>query len=232
MRRLAADQRHQPPHQRLQDREHQILGRERDLEVHLRELRLPIGAQVLVAEALDDLKVAIHAADHQDLLENLRRLREREELPGVDAARHQVVARALRRGLRQDGRLDLEEALFVKVAADRERRGVPENQVLLEPLTPEIEIAIAQPRLLGDIRVLVDRERGRLGVVQQADLGRDDLHLAGLDSRVDRFLRAPFDTPADPDNVFRPEPLGGLDQRRMILADNDLRDAIRDRADR
>ena len=30
-----------------------------DLEVHLRELRLAIGAEVLVAETLDDLEIAI-----------------------------------------------------------------------------------------------------------------------------------------------------------------------------
>ena len=77
------------------DREHEVLGRERDLDVHLRELGLPVGAQVLVAEALHDLEVAIHARDHQDLLEDLRRLRQRVELARVHAARHQVVARAL-----------------------------------------------------------------------------------------------------------------------------------------
>ena len=118
-------------------------------------------------------------ADHQDLLEDLRRLRQREELARVHAARHQVVARAFRRGLRQDRRLDLEEALLVEVAADRDRRVVPQDQVLLQPRPPQIEIAIAQPRLLGDRRVLGDRERRRLRLVQQADLGRDDLDLAG-----------------------------------------------------
>ena len=86
-------------------------GRERDLDVDLRELGLPIGAQILVAEAADDLEVAIDARDHQDLLEDLRRLRQREELARMHAARHEIVARALGRRLGQDRRLDLEEAL-------------------------------------------------------------------------------------------------------------------------
>ena len=73
-----------------------VLGRERHLDVDLRELGLAIGAQVLVAEALDDLEVAVEPADHQDLLEDLRRLRQRVELARVHAARHEVVARALR----------------------------------------------------------------------------------------------------------------------------------------
>ena len=85
--------------------------RERHLDVDLRELELAVGAQVLVAEAAHDLEVAIRARDHQDLLEDLRRLRQRVELARVDAARHEEVARAFRRRLREDRRLDLPEAL-------------------------------------------------------------------------------------------------------------------------
>ena len=48
---------------------------------------------------LGDLVVAVEAGDHQQLLEQLRRLRQREELARVHAAGHQVVARAFRRGL-------------------------------------------------------------------------------------------------------------------------------------
>ena len=58
-----------------------LLVEERGLDVDLRELGLAVGAQVLVAEALDDLVVAVEAGHHQQLLEQLRRLRQREELP-------------------------------------------------------------------------------------------------------------------------------------------------------
>ena len=64
----------------LDELEHEFLRRERDLDVHLRELGLAVGPQVLVAEALHDLEVAVEARDHQDLLEDLRRLRQRVEL--------------------------------------------------------------------------------------------------------------------------------------------------------
>jgi hypothetical protein len=88
-----------------------VLGlHERRLDVDLRELRLAVGSQVLVAEAAGDLEVPVEARDHEDLLVDLRALRERVELALVDAARHEVVAGALRRGLGQDRRLDLEEA--------------------------------------------------------------------------------------------------------------------------
>ena len=53
---------------------------ERHLDVDLGELGLAVGAQVLVAEAARDLVVALDAADHEQLLEELRRLRQRVEL--------------------------------------------------------------------------------------------------------------------------------------------------------
>jgi nitrate reductase NapAB chaperone NapD len=63
-----------------------ISSRNEVSHVDLGELGLAVGAQVLVAEALGDLVVAVEARHHQQLLEELRRLRQREELPGVHAA--------------------------------------------------------------------------------------------------------------------------------------------------
>ena len=66
--------------------DHVVLVDERHLDVELRELRLPVGALVLVAEAAGDLVVALEPADHQQLLEQLRRLRQRVERPGLECA--------------------------------------------------------------------------------------------------------------------------------------------------
>src|SRR5690242_21379003 len=55
-----------------------------------------------VAEAARDLVVAVEARHHQDLLEQLRALRQRVELAFVHARRDQEIARALGRGLGQD----------------------------------------------------------------------------------------------------------------------------------
>ena len=81
----------------LDDLEDKRGRRERHLQVHLRELELAVGAERLVAEAAGDLDVAIEARDHQDLLEDLRRLRQGIELARVHTARDQEVPRALRR---------------------------------------------------------------------------------------------------------------------------------------
>ena len=51
--------------------------REGDFEIDLGEVGLAVGAKVFVAEAARDLEVAVEAGDHEDLLEDLRRLRQR-----------------------------------------------------------------------------------------------------------------------------------------------------------
>ena len=89
--------------------DHVLLGDERHLEVQLGELGLAVGARVLVAEATRDLVVPLEPADHQQLLEQLRRLGQRVERARLDPRRHEVVARALGRRARQVGRLDLQE---------------------------------------------------------------------------------------------------------------------------
>ena len=106
---VLADHLGQLHHQRLDHALHILLPHEAHLDVDLGELRLAVGAQVLVAEAAADLDVALEAAHLEQLLEELGALGQRVELAGVDAAGHQVVAGALRCGLGEDGRLDLDE---------------------------------------------------------------------------------------------------------------------------
>ena len=63
-----------------------VLGDERRLDVELGELELPVGAQVLVAQAPGDLEVAVHARHHEQLLGDLRALGQHVELAPVAAA--------------------------------------------------------------------------------------------------------------------------------------------------
>ncbi len=88
-----------------------LFGREGQLQIDLGELRLAVGAQVFIAEAARNLEVAVEAADHQQLLEDLRRLRQGVELARMNAARDQVIARSLGSRARHVRRLDLVEAL-------------------------------------------------------------------------------------------------------------------------
>ena len=62
-----------------------VLAGEGALHVELGELELPVGPQVLVAQAAGDLVVAVEAADHEQLLGQLRALRQRVERAVVQA---------------------------------------------------------------------------------------------------------------------------------------------------
>ena len=112
-------------HDALDDQEDVVLADERHLHVELRELGLAIRAEVLVAEALANLEVLVDAADHQSLLEELRRLREAVCLARVHARRHDEVARAFRRRLHEDGRLDFHELQVEELTTDDVRDGRP-----------------------------------------------------------------------------------------------------------
>jgi hypothetical protein len=95
------------------DGEHVVLVGERHLCVELHELELAIGAQVFVAQAPGDLEVAVEAADHEELLEELRALRQGVERAGLEAGGNDEVARSLRGRCDEHRRLDLDEALLL-----------------------------------------------------------------------------------------------------------------------
>ena len=92
---------------------------ERHLDVELAELELAVGAEILVPPAGGDLVVAVEPADLRQLLEQLRRLREREEAAGLEPHRHEEVAGALGRALRHARRPDVDEAELVHPPPDR-----------------------------------------------------------------------------------------------------------------
>jgi hypothetical protein len=184
-----------------------------------------IGAQVFVAEALDDLKVAIHAGDHQDLLEDLRRLRQCIELARMHATWHQIVARPFRRRFREHWRLDLEEALLVEVSPHLHRRPMPQREVLLHARAAQIEIAIREPRVFGDRRFVRDRKWRCLGVVQHPDLIGLDLDFSGLHFWIDGVGRTLFNPSEDGDDVLAAQAFRRLDER-LVVTDDDLRDAV------
>ncbi len=182
---------------------------------------MPVRTLVLVAEAADDLEVAVHARDHQDLLEDLRRLRERVELARMQAARHEEVARAFGRRLGQNRRLDFPEAVGIEILPHRHRDPVPQADVVLQTRPAQIEITVSEPRFLRDRGLLRDLKRRRLRLVEDPDLAREDFDVAGRQLRIDRVFGAPLDDAADADDELGPQFLRGRHQR-FVLADDDL----------
>ena len=210
--------------QRLHRLHDLFLRQERGLDVELRELGLTIGAQVLVAETFDDLVVAVEARDHQQLLEDLRRLRQREELAGVRARRHQVVARAFRRSLGEHRRLDVDETRVVEIAAHGARDLVAQAQALRHVLAAQIDVAVLESDLFA--HVLVELERQRLGAVERRQLARQQLDFARGQVRIGRAGRPFAHQSAHLDHEFIAQ-LFGLGELGLVVGvEHDLQQAL------
>ena len=157
----------------LEHVEHVLSVDEGHLEVELPELELPVGAEILVAPARRNLVVAVEAADHRQLLEELRRLRERVEPSRLQPDGHEEVAGALGRALRHARCPHVDEAELVHLAADRADDRVVEAQVALHALAAHVQIPVPEPQDLVDALVAdLERQRVRRG----EDAEHVDLH--------------------------------------------------------
>ena len=219
---LVHDLAHDVFHQR-----HDVVGLdEAHLDVDLGELRLAVRTQVLVAEAARDLVVALDAAHHQQLLEELRRLGQRVELAGVHAARDDEVARAFRRGLGQYRRLDLHEPAMLERLAEALCDAVAQLQRREDLGAPDVEIAPLQARQLVGVDPRLDLERRRLGAVEHRRRGDDDLDLARGHVGVLGALGAPAHLSVEQHDPLGAHLLGGHERgTRRIRVEGALDDA-------
>ena len=150
----------------LDEAQHVVLLDEAHLEVELGVLGLSVGPGVLVPEAAGDLEVLVHARDHEELLELLRRLGQGVELPRIEAAGNEVVPGAFRSALDQDGGLDLEETAFVQEVPDVLDHPVPKHDSLLHAGTAKVDVPVLQTQELVHLRVIANLEWGRLRLVE------------------------------------------------------------------
>ena len=137
---------------------------------------LAVAALVLVAERAGYLEVAFEAGHHEELLELLRGLRERVELPGIEAGGDQVVPGALRCGGGEEGGFDLHEAPIVEVVAHVLDDAVAEQDLVSHPLPAQVEVAVLQAQRLVDGPVAFDLEGRCLGGVQNLESRSLDLY--------------------------------------------------------
>ena len=202
-----------------------VFGDVGHLDVDLGELGLAVCAQVLVAEAAGDLVVALHAAHHQQLLEELRGLGQRVEGAGGQARGHDEVACALGGGLAQDGGLDLGEAALVQGGAQGPGDGVAQAQGTGDLGAADVQVApLHAGELIGLDAVFQGEGRGE-GLVEDGAAGDDDLDLAGGQVGVGGVVWAQAHVAGDPDG-----PLGAhlLAQGEHICGVVRVEDALGD----
>ena len=186
---------------------------------------LAVGAQVFVAKAFGDLVIAVEAGNHQHLLEQLRRLRQREEHAVMHTRGHQVVARALGGGARQHRCLDIDEALRIEIAAYRHRHLVAQHQIFLHQRAPQVDHAVLQTHHFADVGI-VDLERRRYRGVEDLQFLGHHLDLAAGKLGVDKLGLAPDHPAGHADHVLAANPLGGGENAGTIRVAHHLHDAF------
>ena len=160
--------------------------------IHLRELRLTVGAQVFIPEASGHLIILVNAAHHQQLLEDLRALGQGVELAVVHPAGHQIIPRTLRGGLGEHGGLHREEALAVQIILSALLHPMAEAQPLHHLRAAQVQVAVLQPQLVLHARV-IQREGQRICLAGHLQLHRTQFHSAGGQLFVHGLLIAQAD---------------------------------------
>jgi len=161
-----------------------LLAHEGRFNVNLREFRLAVSAQVFIAKALGDLVVAVKTGHHQQLLEQLRALRQCKEHAFVDAAGHQVIARTLGRAFGQHGRLDVDKPVGIEKLAGLHGHAVTQHQVVLHVGTAQVEHPVRQTRCFRQV-VIVQLEGRRHAGVENNKFVAQHLNFSALQVVID-----------------------------------------------
>ena len=219
---LAPDRRDHPLHQPEQE----LLVGERHLDVELGDLLHAVGAEILVAEADRDLVVALEAGDDEQLLRDLRRLRQRVELAraaGAPARGSRARPRAsASRGSASGCRRSRPPPSRARISPDHL---AAQADVALQLVAAQVEPAVAHADVLVDALV-VELERQRRRAREDLQLGRLQLDLARRDRRVDGVGRALDDRAARADHELVAQLVRRLGRgRRGVRVDHDLDDA-------
>jgi hypothetical protein len=147
-----------------------------------------------------------------------------KNLPGLRAARHEVVARAFGRRLGEHRRLDVDEAVAVEVLAHRARDRVTQAQPFLHHVATQVDVTVLEPRLFLDL--FVELERDRLRAVQHLDLAREQFDLPGRQVGVGRAGRPRPHRARDLQHPFVAYALGLGEHRRRVGIEDHLQQAV------
>ena len=201
------------------------LAHERGFHIDLSEFGLAVGTQILVAETLGQLVVAVVAGNHQQLLEKLRRLRQGKELSGMHARRHQIIARTFGRALGQHRRFDIDKASIVKEAAEGACRLVTQHHVALHLRAPQVDHAMQETHILRQV-ILVELEGRRYRGIQHFDRVTEDFYFTARNVGIHRSLRAGTHLARDLEAELVAHRLGNREHFRTIRIADDLRQAL------
>jgi len=187
----------------------------------LGELELAVAAEILVPIAASDLVVTLHAADHQQLLEELRRLREGIERTGPQPTGDQDVASPLRSRPDQRRGLHLQESLTLQRSAHRGDAPGSSDQICRHAGPAKIQVSPLEPARLVDVGPILNLERQWIRRAQHRHLRSRHLDLTGGHVGIGGAFGTGAHCPGDGHAVLITEILGDLTGSRVGLGVDD-----------
>ena len=210
-----------PREHRLNRVEHIFLRDEAHLKIELIKLsRRTVRPRILISKARCNLKIAVKPGHHQQLLEHLRRLRQRVEFSRMHPARHEIIARALGAARGQDRCLKFGEALLNHPPSQRRDHRRAQHDIRVELLAAQVEIAVFEPNILRIVRLSEYRHRqfGRRRLNHRLLCAH--FNRAGRQVGVDRLRRAAHDFPANRNDTLRAQFFELLEHRGINVRNN------------
>ena len=206
--------------------QHILLADEAHFQVQLGELRLPVGAQILVPETAGNLKVAFYAGDHQQLFQLLRRLGQGVKAALLQAARHQVIPRPFRGAFNQDGGFNFQKAAGVEEVADILDDLMAQGQVALHLGAAQVEVAVLEAQAFVGVHIVGNVKGRREGGVKGGYFLRHNLDGAGSQGRIFGAGGTAGYRALDADDPFGAQLFGGLaGGRGQFRVEHHLHDA-------
>ena len=214
-------------HHPFNHREQRFTRRKRRFNIDLRKFRLAVGSKIFIAKTLHDLEILFETGNHQDLLEQLGRLRQRVKTTVLETARHQVISRPFGRGFRQNRRFDFPESLRIHIFANGHRDAMPHAKRLLQLWPAKIKVPVLQAKVFGSCDLVFNGKRCRFGVVENPQFVCDDLDLTCFKIWILETFVAHADLSADCNHKFRSQRFGLAVQFSVVFGvEDDLSDAF------
>ncbi len=215
-----------PLDHRLHRGKHIFLLDKRHLDIKLIEIGgRTVRPRVFITKTGRDLEITVKPRHHDQLLELLRRLRQRIEFPRMQPRRHQKIPRPLRAARGNDRRLKLVEPLFPHPVAHRAHHVGAQHHVAMQFLTPQIQKPIGQPGFLGIIHIAKHRHRQLIRGPEHRHAGCINLNLARRQLGIGQRGFPRLDPPLDGNHPLRPQPLNPGKSRRVAVRQH-LRNSV------
>ena len=157
--------------------------------VDLGEFRLAVCAQIFITETLHNLEIPVETGHHQNLLVLLGRLRQSVEFSRMDSAGNEIVTRTFRRAFHQHRRFDFHKTLRVKIPARNLIHAVAHDKIVHHRCTAQIQITVFQAEIFIGFHCIFNRERRRVGTIENRKFLAENVDKAGWNFRIIRTFR-------------------------------------------